>query len=303
MRDAVDAKTSKDSRAPGSWRRRAVWRKGCLLLVIFLTGCALVAPPLPAPRKTRHDFGGVYHTVKRGQNLWRIGRAYGVEVEQIAVINGIDNPDRLEIGQRLFIPGARTTRLIRENVSSRPPEKRPSWAAPLPRKTIKRRKASPRQVRKSSRKPSRKPKSAVRSQRAGKRKTSHRKTYGKRPRFSWPLRGRLIRRFGGRGKLKADGIIIAARERAQVRAAAPGRVIFSDFGPGNLGRLIIVRHHGGEYHSVYANVAENLVRKGQSVSRGAPIALTGRTPRFKTARLHFEIRHRTRPRNPLSYLP
>ena len=113
----------------------------------------------------------------------------------------------------------------------------------------------------------------------------------------------MIRRFGKRGGKKADGILIAAPERARVRAAAPGRVIYSDIGPGNLGRLIILRHHGGEYHSIYANVAENLVRKGQSVSRGTPIARAGRTPRFKTARLHFEIRHRTRPKNPLSYLP
>ena len=268
-------------------------RRWCVLFLCLLTGCALVAPPLPEPTKSRRDFGGVRHTVKRGENLWRIGRAYGVEVEQIAVINGIDNPDRLEVGQRLFIPGARTTRLIRKNVSASPPKRRPRWAA------APRRKAAAR----SARKPSRKPRNPAWTHRVNKGRTTYRKTYGKRPRFSWPLRGRVIRRFGTRGGKKADGIIIAARERAQVRAAASGRVIYSDFGPGNLGRLIILRHHGGEYHSIYANVAENLVRKGQSVSRGTPIALTGRTPRFRTARLHFEIRHRTRPRNPLSYLP
>ena len=274
-------------------------RRISVLFLCLLTGCALVAPPLPPPTKSRRDFGGIHHTVKRGENLWRIGRAYGVEVEQIAVLNGIDNPDRLEAGARLFIPGARIVRLIRKNVSSQPPKRRPRWAAPPSRKATPRRKVSA----KPTQKPSRKPASTVRGRRANKKRATHRKTYGKRPRFSWPLRGRVIRRFGARGGKKADGIIIAARERAQVRAAASGRVIYSDFGPGNLGRLIILRHHGGEYHSIYANVAENLVRKGQSVSRGTPIALTGRTPRFQTARLHFEIRHRTRPRNPLSYLP
>ena len=293
MRDAVDLPTSNISPASGARRWRAVRRRGCLLFLCLLTGCALVAPPLPPPPKGSLGVGGVRHTVKRGENLWRIGRAYGVEVEQIAVLNGIANPDRLEIGQRLFIPGARATRLIRKSVSAKPPERRPRWAAPP------RRKVSSRQVRK----PSRKPKSGARTQRVSKRKTTYRKSYGKGPRFSWPLRGRVIRRFGKRGGKKADGILIAARERARVRAAAPGRVIYSDIGPGNLGRLIILRHHGGEYHSIYANVAENLVRKGQSVSRGTPIARAGRTPRFKTARLHFEIRHRTRPKNPLSYLP
>ena len=293
MRNDVSLPISDISPASGSRRWRAVRRRGCLLFLCLLTGCALVAPPLPAPKRTYRDAGGVHHTVKRGENLWRIGRAYGVEVEQIAVLNGIDNPDHLEIGQRLFIPGARSTRLIRKSVSSRPPERRPRWAAPP------RRKASVKPTRKSSRKP----KSAARTHRVNKRSTPYRGAYGKRPRFSWPLRGRLIRRFRGSGSRKADGILIAARERDQVRAAASGRVIYSDFGPGNLGRLIILRHHGGEYHSIYAHVAKNLVRKGQNVSRGAPIALTGRTPRFKTARLHFEIRHRTRPKNPLSYLP
>ncbi len=268
-------------------------RRGCLLFLCLLTGCALVAPPLPPPKKSSLGVGGVRHTVKRGENLWRIGRAYGVEVEQIAVLNGIDNPDHLQAGARLFIPGARSVRLVRKNVSSRPPERRPRWAAPPRRKAPVR----------SARKTSRKPESSGRTQRVNKRGTSYPRTYGKRPRFSWPLRGRVIRRFKGSGSHKADGILIAARERGQVRAAAAGRVIYSDFGPGNLGRLIILRHHGGEYHSIYAHVAENLVRKGQNVSRGTPIALTGRTPRFKSARLHFEIRHRTRPRNPLSYLP
>ena len=299
MRDDMDLSILKVSPASGSRRWRAVRRRGCLLFLCLLTGCALVAPPLPPPLKSSREIGGVRHTVKRGENLWRIGRAYGVEVEQIAVLNGIDNPDRLEIGQRLFIPGARTTRLIRKNVSSRPPERRPRWAAPRPRKSPPRRKAYAKPIRKSSGKS----KNTVRARRPKNRKTTYRKSYGKRPRFSWPLHGRLIRRFKRSGRHKTDGILIAARERAQVRAAASGRVIFSDIGPGNLGRLIILRHHGGEYHSIYANVAENLVRKGQNVSRGAPIARTGRTPRFKTARLHFEIRHRTRPKNPLSYLP
>ncbi len=266
-----------------------MWRRACVLFLCFLTGCALVAPPLPRPTKIRRDAGGVYHTVRRGESLWRIGHAYGVEVEQIAVLNGIDNPDHLRAGARLYIPGARSVRLIRKNVGSRPPKRRPRWAAP-PR-------------RRASAKPARKPPSAARTHRVNKKRSAYRKTYGKRPRFSWPLRGRVIRRFGTRGGKKADGILIAARERAEIRAAASGRVIFSDFGPGNLGRLIILRHHGGEYHSIYAHISKNLVRKGQRVSRGTPIALAGRTARFKTARLHFEIRHRTRPRNPLSYLP
>ena len=263
--------------------------RACVLFLCFLTGCAFVAPPSPRPTKTRHDVSGIYHTVRRGESLWRIGNAYGVEVEQIAVLNGINNPDHLQVGVRLFIPGARNLRRTRKSVNPRPPQRRPRWAAPLRRK--------------ASIKPSRKPSSARAKHPAPRRPVKRRTVAGKAPRFSWPLRGRVVRRFGTRGGKKADGILIAARERAQVRAAAPGRVIYSDFGPGNLGRLIILRHHGGEYHSIYAHVSKNLVRKGQSVSRGTPIALAGRAAGSRSARLHFEIRHRTRPQNPLSYLP
>lgn len=277
-------------------------RRGCLFFLILLSGCALVEPPQRSrdARERREapeirDPGGVHHTVRRGESLWLIGRAYGVEVEQIAVLNGIDNPDRLQAGKRLFIPGAKGARRVpAAKVPRQPPKRRPRWAAPPRRKT-----PPPRRVAAS-------PKARAKSpggERRARAKEGRRAAVKGAPRFSWPLRGRVVRRFRARGGQRANGILIAARERDKVRAAAPGRVIFSDFGPGNLGRLIILRHRGGEYHSIYAHVAKNLVRKGQRVSRGAPIALAGRTRRFKRARLHFEIRHRTRPQNPLSYLP
>ena len=88
-----------------------------------------------------------------------------------------------------------------------------------------------------------------------------------------------------------------------MRAAARGRVIFSDWGPGNFGRMVIIRHAGGEFHSVYSHNQVNLVKRGQVVRRGAPIARVGATGDVQTAQLHFEIRYRTRPRDPLTYLP
>lgn len=50
--------------------------------------------------------GGIYHVVGRGENLFRIGKAYGVDYRQLARRNGINDPARIEVGQRLFIPGA-----------------------------------------------------------------------------------------------------------------------------------------------------------------------------------------------------
>jgi murein DD-endopeptidase MepM/ murein hydrolase activator NlpD len=50
-----------------------------------------------------HD---VYHHVRPGENLYRIGKAYGVTVERLAEVNHLPDPSRVEVGQRLLIPGA-----------------------------------------------------------------------------------------------------------------------------------------------------------------------------------------------------
>ena len=49
---------------------------------------------------------GVYHRVRPGENLYRIGKAYGVPFERLAEVNGLQEPSRIEVGQRIFIPGA-----------------------------------------------------------------------------------------------------------------------------------------------------------------------------------------------------
>jgi LysM repeat protein len=47
-----------------------------------------------------------YHTVKPGETLYCIGRAYGVDPNAIAVRNGIVNPSLIYVGRVLAIPNA-----------------------------------------------------------------------------------------------------------------------------------------------------------------------------------------------------
>ncbi len=49
---------------------------------------------------------GLKHRVKPGENLYRIGQAYGVSHRELARANGITNPDRIEVGQVIEIPTA-----------------------------------------------------------------------------------------------------------------------------------------------------------------------------------------------------
>ena len=48
----------------------------------------------------------VYHTVEKGQTLWRISHMYGVEMRRVMSANGISDPTRISAGQRLLIPRA-----------------------------------------------------------------------------------------------------------------------------------------------------------------------------------------------------
>ncbi len=68
---------------------------------------------------------GVYHRVRPGENLYRIGKAYGVPTERLAEVNRIAEPSRLEVGQRIYIPGAArelpVTMITPQAASLRPP--------------------------------------------------------------------------------------------------------------------------------------------------------------------------------------
>jgi lipoprotein NlpD len=65
---------------------------------------AACGPRIAAPPAKRSD--GIYHVVKPGENLFRIGKAYDVSHEELARVNGIRHPDQIRAGQKIFIPGA-----------------------------------------------------------------------------------------------------------------------------------------------------------------------------------------------------
>lgn len=46
----------------------------------------------------------VIYYVKSGDTLWKIAKKFGSTVDEIARINGIENVDKLNVAQQLFIP-------------------------------------------------------------------------------------------------------------------------------------------------------------------------------------------------------
>lgn len=73
----------------------------------------------------------VYHEVQRGETLYRIGKAYGVSVQRLAKVNRLADPSRLEVGQRLLIPGARRRVPVSVVAPRRASGRRPERAAGL----------------------------------------------------------------------------------------------------------------------------------------------------------------------------
>jgi murein DD-endopeptidase MepM/ murein hydrolase activator NlpD len=87
-----------------------------LQIVLRLAACYGLLVPLSflacAPRATTPAAGtarkgqGIFHIVKPGENLFRIGKAYDTTSDVLARANGIRDPRQITVGQRIFIPGA-----------------------------------------------------------------------------------------------------------------------------------------------------------------------------------------------------
>ena len=263
-----------------------------ILIILAVSGCSYVdnrdvggrargKTPSWAPKKA-----GIYHVVRKGENLYRIGKAYGIDHVTLTRINRVADARDVRVGRRLFIPGA-TRRLPVQIIT-------PIKAAP---KTSGRTKTTTR-TKGATGKNSR---TQTAPTGAKTRVTRRAPAKPRKQGFAWPVKGKITARFDSRHDSLNDGIDIAAASGTPVRATLAGQVIYSDHLRG-YGNLIIVRHRGG-FASVYAHNRKNYVRQGHKVRRRQVIAEVGATGRVTTPLLHFEIRRNNVARNPLSYLP
>lgn len=73
---------------------------------------ALQATAIPLARATIPPGEDCVHEIRAGDTLFQLSLAYGVTVNDIAKASGIDNPDRIAVGQHVTIPGCGTTGFI-----------------------------------------------------------------------------------------------------------------------------------------------------------------------------------------------
>jgi lipoprotein NlpD len=97
------------------------------------------------------------------------------------------------------------------------------------------------------------------------------------------------------------GIDISGSRGDPVLATAGGTVVYAGSGIAGYGLMLIVRHND-EYLSAYGHNDALLVEEGAVVRAGQRIAQRGSSG-TDSVKLHFEIRRRGRPVDPLGLLP
>ncbi|MBT7484887.1 MAG: LysM peptidoglycan-binding domain-containing M23 family metallopeptidase [Rhodospirillales bacterium] len=219
------------------------------------------------------------HVVKSGDTLYAIALRYGVGMYSLARTNGLQAPYLIRVGQSLKIPGwsRSIAAKARPRRSSDVPKK------PRPRGTSKQSNSAPPPV----------PQPVMPLPPPKARSSSG---------FLWPVRGRVVSRFGAKAKgLHNDGINIATRRGVPVLAADHGVVAYAGNELRGFGNLLLIKHSEG-WVTAYAHNQVLLVKRGQSIKKGQSIARVGSTGTVNTPQLHFELRKGKRAVDPQKYL-
>ena len=125
-------------------------------------------------------------------------------------------------------------------------------------------------------------------------------------RFRFPADGPITSPFGPRRHpifhtvRMHTGIDIGAGFGTAVRAGGPGVVVLA--GPASGYGNAIVVDHGGGIATLYGHVSRFGVRVGQKVTAGETIGAVGNTGNSTGPHLHFEVRVRGVPVDPMPYL-
>lgn len=225
-------------------------------------------------------------TVKKGDTLYSLSREYQIPVNDLAVMNKLNAPFTLSVGQKIKVPhidgGNKTIKStpIKSEQIAKADDKKTKTVANT-------NKQKPEQQTKISSNPAKQlPKISARSSN----------------KFSWPVRGKVLSQYGAKnGGLFNDGINIGAQQGTAVRASENGVVAYAGNEVKGMGNLIIIQHSDG-WMTVYAHLDSMSVRRGTRVGVGDVIGKIGKTGKVGKPQLHFEIRKGTKAYDPIAYL-
>ena len=263
---------------------------GLCAIVLFCTSCRHAPPHASGVRTTvaaatdKAARTGTYHEVKQGQTLWSIARAYRVDIQTLARVNKLSDTTALYTGQKLYVPGATQQREIASRCPCGTETAKPAISAKPLAEIL------------------RPPERSLVTKAAPVSGSISKEAMLERLALIWPVQGEVARGFAQDATRRHDGIDILAPQGSLIQAAADGEVIFSDWGPGGYGRIVILQHKI-DVITIYAHNHTNLVHPGQHVRQGEPIATVGQSGRATVHHLHFEVRYKAAPISPYKLLP
>jgi len=120
-------------------------------------------------------------------------------------------------------------------------------------------------------------------------------------RFLRPVRGPITSGFGMRWGRMHHGIDFEVPSGTSVGAGGRGTVSFAGWNSGGYGYLVVIDHRLG-FQSWYAHLSSVAVVPGQRVAGGTRIGAVGSTGHSTGPHLHFEVRLRGTPIDPVPYL-
>lgn len=301
---------------------RKIWTLVVALLILSDLGCGY----------------GVYHRVRKGETLDDIAKKYNVSKEDILEANRRSpfNKEEFKEGDLVYIPLDKSFErkgLQKKDDSRIPVEKTASESGDKESENKKARETERKifsvsidseakdfqggVTRRSGVElpssgvelpPSAKPKRIESENESNRMKEGSTKTHRKTEDkidvsdhlFVFPVEnGQVISTFGIRNGRFHKGIDIKASEGTPIKAAQDGVVVFSGFLRG-YGNTIIIKHEG-DYFTVYAHNRYNTVKEGEFVRKGQVIGYVGMTGSAEKPHLHFEVRKKTNPINPLMF--
>jgi murein DD-endopeptidase MepM/ murein hydrolase activator NlpD len=248
--------------------------------------------PAPAP------LNGNVHIVAPGETLIKIARTYNKSLVEVAKANNIPPHTKVNIGDRIIIPGLRMTQKeapkVAEVKPAAPAKPSAPGAKPATPAPAKQPVASAEAPSESAAVATQEPVGPTGSLKAGAADAP--------AGFRWPVHGRVIAGFGPKTNgQQNDGINVAVPEGTPVKAAEDGVVAYSGNELKGYGNLVLVRHANG-YVTAYAHAKELMVKRGDTIKRGQVIAKSGQTGTVDSPQLHFEIRKGPSPVDPMPML-
>lgn len=240
------------------------------------------------------------YVVKSGDNLYSISRKFKIQIQELINSNQINEPYKIFPGQKIFIPltsvhlikkgetlysisrdyGTNVFTLSKLNNIYNANNIFVGQKLIIPKITNRK----------------------ISIVKKKKNKTKKRDKFSNENKFLWPVKGKVISKFGKTADgFYNDGINIYSEKGTNVISSEGGKVIYSGNEIPGYGNLVLIKH-SRNWITAYAHLDDVFIKKGNSVRKGQKIGSVGNTGNVRSPQLHFEIRKGKDSVDPLKFL-